>query len=665
MGSDLKINHRLKRISLLCLIISVAINIIVLTGWGTNHLLLTQFGPNYKPQPISTTLLLLQLSFNLFVYLYKPTHTAFRLLAMIGTLSAILIITILLIADINGLPLDIERMFMLSSGGLKASRISPVMIITGLFIGSAFILLFVSKANNTRSKNTAAWLSFIMFVVISFFLIGYLYNSPLFMYAGGGQLTTVALPAAISSAFLCIGLSMAIGKKQLPLRAFIGPSLLARLMRGIIPPVIALIIFENWINIIIFPLIPSGYSLSAALICVISAILLSIILFKITLTISNSIDRSHQRLLQTKQTLQNALSYNRGLIEATLDPFVTISKDGKITDVNHATEIMTGISREQLIGTDFSTYFTEPKLAKKGYKKVFKKGFVEDYELVIQDRSGNKKNVVYNAVLYKDTVGNIAGIFAAARDITKRKLIEDEAKKYAADLERSNQELQEFAYIASHDLQEPLRIIESYLQLIERRYKDKLDKDANDFIDFAVDGADRLQRMINDLLSYSRVGTKGHPFTKTNANAVVKQALKNLALLIKENHAVIIYDNLPSVIVDEEQLVTVFQNLLSNAIKFHKPGQPPKIHIFSEEKDSEWRFGVRDNGIGIDLQYKEKLFIIFKRLVGKEYPGSGMGLAICKRIIERHGGHIWVESKLEKGSTFYFTIPKKILTTYK
>lgn len=666
MNSDLDINQKLKHISLICVIISIAINILVLSGWGTNYLLLAQFGHNYKPQPIFTSLVLLQLSGNLIVYLYKPAHTAFRLFAIISTSLVALIITMILIDDLTGLHLNIEGWFMLNSAVQGASRISPIMMVTGLFIGMAFILLFASKADNTRNKSAAAWLVFIVLVVISFILIGYLYDSPLFMYVGGGQLTTVALPAAISSFILCIGLSTALGKEHLPLSVFIGPSLFSRLMRATIPIVIASIIFQNWINVIILPLhIESGYSLTAAFLCIISAILLSIFLLKVTLKISKDIDHIHQELLQAKEKLQNSLFYNRGLIEATLDPLVTISKDGKITDVNHATEIVTGIPREQLIGTDFANYVTEPKLAKKGFEKVLEKGFIEDYELVIQDGSGNKRNVLYNATLYKDAVGHVAGIFAAARDITKRKLIEEEAEKYAADLERSNQELQQFAYIASHDLQEPLRVITSYLQLIARRYKDKLDQDANEFIDFAVDGADRLQRMINDLLSYSRVGTKGNPFTKTDSNTVMKQALENLAIVIEENHAVITYDNLPTLIVDEEQLVTVFQNLLSNAIKFCKPSQPPKIHIFAEEKDSEWLFGVRDNGIGIDLQYKDKLFVIFKRLVGKEYSGSGMGLAICKRIVERHGGRIWVESELEKGSTFYFTIPKEISTTYK
>ena len=544
------------------------------------------------------------------------------------------------------------------------SRISPIMITNGLLLAFALILLFTSKKENTHNKCIAVWLTVIVLIITSTILISYLYNSPLLVYAGGGQLTTTSLPAAITSLFLSIGLMTTIGKKYPPLSAFIGSSLLAQLIRVTITPIVILIIILNWINVILFPLnITADYSLIAAFLCVVSTVLLSITIIKTTSKITENINKTTQELFCTQEKLQNALTYNRGLIEASLDPLVTINQKGIITDVNQATEIATAIPREKLIGTDFSSYFTEPERAKKGYKTVLKKGFIKNYELTLQDSSGNKQIVLYNAAIYKDTSGQTAGIFAAARDITKRKKTEQSLKKYMVDLKRSNEELQQFAYIASHDLQEPLRAVTSYLQLIERRYKDKLDTDANDFINFAVDGANKLQQMINDLLDYSRVESRKEPLMKIDSNTLVKQAIENLKISIEENNAIIDYDNLPTLLADKNQLITVFQNLLSNAIKFHKPGQSPSIHITAEEKKSEWLFGVHDNGIGIDLIYKDKLFIIFKRLVGREYPGSGIGLAICKRIITRHGGLIWVESELEKGSTFYFTIPKEIKWT--
>ncbi len=362
--------------------------------------------------------------------------------------------------------------------------------------------------------------------------------------------------------------------------------------------------------------------------------------------------------MEMEHKLKDASSYNRTLIESSLDPLVTISKDGIITDVNTATELITGLSRDKLIGSDFSSYFTEPDVANKGYKQVFEKGYVKDYPLVIKHVSGKTRFVMYNAVVYKDIDGKIAGVFAAARDITERRLAEETAKKMAMELERSNRELQQFAYIISHDLQEPLRMISSYLELIERRYKNKLDKDADDFINFAIDGALRLKNMIDDLLVYSRVETRGKEFLPVNCERVLEGALSNLQIMIQETKAKITHSQLPTVMADESQLIELFQNLINNAIKF-RAAEIPIIDITAQHIGNEWQFSVRDNGIGVDPENKDNIFMIFKRFVGKEYPGTGIGLAVCKRIVERHKGRIWVESELGKGSTFYFTIPDK------
>lgn len=235
---------------------------------------------------------------------------------------------------------------------------------------------------------------------------------------------------------------------------------------------------------------------------------------------------------------------------------------------------------------------------------------------------------------------------------------EEVLKKQTKELVRSNAELEQFAYVASHDLQEPLRIVSSYVQLIARRYKDKLDADANDFIGYAVDGANRMQILINDLLTYSRIGMHGKDFEPTDCEAVLKRTLDSLQLMIKETGAIVKHDPLPTIIADDLQLGQLFQNLISNAIKFRNE-QPPYINISVEEKTTEWVFAVRDNGIGIDPKYSERIFIIFQRLHNKEkYSGTGIGLAICKKIVERHGGRIWIQSQLGKGATFFFTVPK-------
>ena len=614
------------------------------------------------------------------------------------------------------------------------------------------------------------------------------------------------------------------------------------------------------------------------------------------------IDITEYRKAEEDLRLSNI--YNRSLIEASLDPLVTIGHNGKITDVNEATEQVTGYSRNELIGTDFTNYFTEPDKAKKGYQEVFKEGFVSDYSLEIRHKSGRTTPVLYNASIYMDELGEIIGIFAAARDITKlkkadekiqalanavessndaiitesldgileswnmgakkiygysagevlgknasilepdnlkgeikhliektkqeekiqhyetlrlkkdgtvinvsitlspifnssgkfvaiscigrditegkeaekkllrseekyrnivetanegiliiddvavvtyankkltemlgysldegigkpiwsfiseeskdvvklnleksrqgindsyelqlikkdgsslwihlshkaffnkdgkfvgslsmltditeRKTADDILKSKLEELAHSNAELEQFAYISSHDLQEPLRMITSYLQLLQKRYQGNLDDKADKYINFAVDGASRMQNLINALLELSRVSTRNGEPEPTNCKFILNQALSDLKLMIRDNKATISHDPLPEVIADSTQLGLVFQNLIFNGIKFHRE-EAPKIHISAEIKANEWVFSVQDNGIGIDPKYSEKIFEIFKRLHKREeYSGTGIGLAICKKIIERHDGRIWVESELGKGSTFYFTLP--------
>jgi len=232
-----------------------------------------------------------------------------------------------------------------------------------------------------------------------------------------------------------------------------------------------------------------------------------------------------------------------------------------------------------------------------------------------------------------------------------------ERKHAEAELARSNEELERFAYVASHDLQEPLRMISSYTQLIEKRYRERLDAEAGEFMGYVTDGAARMKQLINDLLSYARVGTRGREFQPTPCEAVVKEAVRNLEITLKDAHAAVTYDPLPEVLADSLQLTQLFQNLIGNAVKFHG-NEPPCVHISAVKNSHEWTLTVRDNGIGIDPKYAEKIFVIFQRLhTRNEYPGTGIGLAICKKIIERHGGRIWLESGEGRGATFYFTLP--------
>ena len=278
---------------------------------------------------------------------------------------------------------------------------------------------------------------------------------------------------------------------------------------------------------------------------------------------------------------------------------------------------------------------------------------------------------------FRDDAGKIIGTFGISRDITARKSAEDALAQSARDLARSNRELEQFAYVASHDLQEPLRMIASYLQLLELRYKEKLDTDGREFLGFAVDGAKRLQNLIQDLLLYSRVGRDGDKFAWTDCEEILARALGNLKFALDESRARITHGPMPRIMGDATELAQLFQNLVGNAIKFRGEA-PPEIHIAAELRKippstqmeqagsspakgprEEWAFAVSDNGIGIEPEYFERIFVIFQRLhTREEFPGTGIGLALCKRIVERHGGRIWVESQQGKGSTFQFTIPQ-------
>jgi light-regulated signal transduction histidine kinase (bacteriophytochrome) len=240
--------------------------------------------------------------------------------------------------------------------------------------------------------------------------------------------------------------------------------------------------------------------------------------------------------------------------------------------------------------------------------------------------------------------------------ITKRRIREQLAER-VDELGQSNAELEQFAYVASHDLQEPLRMVSSYTQLLARRYQDQLDADAHEFIAYAVDGANRMQGLINDLLAYSRVGTRGKPFAPVAADRALDRALLNLKLTIEESGATIHRSPLPTVLADEGQLVQLFQNLISNAIKF-RGDQPSAIQITAERDEAHWRLAVSDNGIGFEPEYAEQIFAVFERLhAGHVYAGTGIGLAICKKVVERHKGRIWAESALGQGATFLFTLP--------
>ncbi len=354
---------------------------------------------------------------------------------------------------------------------------------------------------------------------------------------------------------------------------------------------------------------------------------------------------------------------HRQVTEKALDAFIEMDSDGLITDWNAQAESTFGWSRSETIGQTLSQMIIPDRYREahnNGLRMFLATGqgpvLNKRIEITALHRDGTEFPIelAVSAIRW----GERRLFSAFVRDVTDQKRAQQELGRKVEELARSNAELEQFAYVASHDLQEPLRMVASYTQLLAQRYKGKLDADADEFIGFAVGGATRMQQLIQDLLSYSRVTSKGQSFQLIDSKAACDNALKNLQRSINDSNAVVRVGPLPTVLADARQLTQLFQNLIGNAVKYRNE-RTPEIHVAAVPKVDQWVFSVRDNGIGIAPQHSERIFQMFQRLhTTNEYPGTGIGLAICRKIVERHGGNIWVEAQPGRGSTFVFTIPR-------
>ncbi len=397
---------------------------------------------------------------------------------------------------------------------------------------------------------------------------------------------------------------------------------------------------------------------------------------KIVGFVISSLDITERK--KSENILRESEQLYRTITEYSNDMIWTIDAEGYFIFFNRRSEIISGYKLEDLKGKHYSSLIIKKDLNKVNdafYKAL--SGRPQQYDVTFKNKYDKYITLSVNtAPIYSK--GRATGTVSFGRNITESKKDEEKIRKTSEELKQSNKELEQFAYIASHDLQEPLRSVYGFTELLKRRYKGKLGNEADEFIEYILTGTKRMQQMISDLLSLSRVETRGKEFKLTNTEEVLKTALENLHSLIEKNQAIVTHDDMPTIISDKTQLVQLFQNLIDNAIKFSRKEVIPKIHISAtlsneqdkrqdngnEQEGDKWIFSVQDNGIGIDPKDFGKLFIVFHRLHSKEkYPGTGMGLAICKKIIERHKGNIWVESKFGEGSTFYFTIPVKTYHT--
>ena len=365
--------------------------------------------------------------------------------------------------------------------------------------------------------------------------------------------------------------------------------------------------------------------------------------------------KAEQRLMESEIRF-------RSVTQTAADAIVSVDERGGIVSWNLGAERIFGWSEAEALGRDVTIIM--PESYREGHEAGLRR-FTETGEsaavgvpILLEGLRRAGEVFPVELTLSRWQVEGESFFTAVMRDITERKRAEAELAARTAELERSNAELQQFAYVASHDLQEPLRTVTSFLQLLNRRFGGTLDDQAKEYIGFAVDGAARMHRLITDLLTYSRVTTHGRTFAPVSMDKVLDVVLGNLGAAISEAGAEIVRDPLPEVEADQAQMASLLQNLVGNAVKYRAPGTAPRIHVGAERDGEAWVFFVRDNGIGIDPKFFDRVFVIFQRLHARdEYEGTGIGLAVAKKIVERHGGRIWVESTPGEGSTFRFSLP--------
>jgi len=373
---------------------------------------------------------------------------------------------------------------------------------------------------------------------------------------------------------------------------------------------------------------------------------------------------------------KQASQYARSLLEASLDPLVTISAEGKITDVNEGSIKATGVAREKLIGTDFSNYFTEPEQAREGYQQVFAKGFVTDYPLTIRHKNGRLIDVLYNASVYKDAGGNVLGVFAAARDITARKQVEEglrEAQQQLAGhaeklektvsdrtalLRETIEQLEEFSYSVAHDLRAPLRAMQGYAKAVLKDYGDQIGEEGKDYLQRISRAGLRMDALTRDVLTYSKVARASMPRESVLLDKLVPEIIQHYPQIQAAQAEITVASPLLPVLGNEIWLTQAISNLLGNAVKFVPEGTTPQVRVRSESRDGNVRLWIEDNGIGIKPEYQSRLFGMFERVhLNEKYEGTGIGLAIVRKSIERMGGTVGLESDGETGSKFWIQLP--------
>ena len=647
------------RTAQVCSAITLILGTLAMIGWLMGIRSLTSFVPGYIPIAPGASLAFILLGGAWYLYARAPSRWFTRIYVLVSILSISLIALLNLIQFLTGANAGIEMYFTrevlaIDPGTYGAGPMSPIAATSFLLICASMSLILFAPGYRA---GLSSGLAFVVVSVGLIVLLGYLYGTPQ-LYGGGYRY--VALPAGVMFVFLGTGLIVAAGPAHFPLRLLVGPSIRALLMRSFLLVIFVVILIEGTFRGL-FSLLGLTMALRAAMSALIAMAITSIVISQMSRVVGGAMDRAEAERKRAEQALLKSEQHYHLLFENMLDGFAYCKMlfddhgrpiDFVFLEVNSAFERLTGL--KNVIGKKVTEVIpgmkeSYPELFEI-YGRVALTGVPEKFEIDFRPLEAWFSISVYSTE---------REYFAAVFDnITERKRAEEELNKRTEELVRSNTELEQFIYIASHYLQEPLRTVSNFSQLLAKRYKGELDAKADQFIGFIVDGTTRMQEMIDDLLEYSRVSTKTKTFEPTDCEAVLDKALANVKEAIEESDAVVTHGPLPTVMADASQLVQLFQNLLSNAIKFRK--EKPIIVVSAVQRGNEWLFSEKDNGIGIAPEFIEHIFKMFEReYASAEYPGTGVGLAICKKIVERHGGRIWVESEIGKGSTFYFTIPAK------
>ncbi|MGQ4649600.1 ATP-binding protein [Lyngbya aestuarii] len=654
----------LQLLSQVASLVVIFIGSVVVLGWILDISILKSVFPGAVTMKFNTALSLILGGSSLGLWHFARSSKLPRLKLLrtsLHCLSTILASLLLLMSWLTlsqylaGWNLGIDEFFFpdLTSGEVAPGRMAPDTALAFILFGSTLLLL------SQRVYHPAQFFSLTVFFLAFWGLLGHIYQIKLLysfgFYTGMALHTSLGLLLlSVGSLFCCLER----GSMSVITRLDAGGIVSRRLSLMVIgiPPLLGWLILFGYRN--------QKYSSE-----------LAITLFSISsvFVFANLILRNAEFLSVIDRQRQEARERYELVIHAANDGFWDWNLLTGEVYFSPRWKNMIGYSDGELaheLTTWEKVIFAEDRMAALKLLEDYNSGKVTRFSATqrFHHKNGSTIHILSRATHIKNAQGQVIRMVGADTDITElvetqealrhsKEELEKRVEERTAHLVRSNQELEQFAYVASHDLQEPLRTVNSYAQLLAKKYQGNFDARGDKYINYIVEGAARMQQLINDLLEFSRVGTHGKNLEPIESEVVLSQALHNLKMAITQSSAIVTHEPLPTVMGDQTQLIQLFQNLISNAIKFHEE-EPPLVQISAVLKQQEWVFEVRDHGIGIEPDYLERIFIIFQRLHSRrEYPGTGIGLAICKKIVERHGGHIWVESKLGVGTSFYFTIP--------